>query len=100
MRPGTYDKYVTVWKSPQTSGDDDGFFEALSPPDWWCSVQPLDPVGGDDRSTSYRVEGRYHPQITVDTRILYGTLELFVRGVQDVSLKGREMRLYCETVAP
>jgi head-tail adaptor len=63
-------------------------------------MQPLDPVGGDDRSTAYRVEGRYHPQITVETRIVYGSLELFVRGVQNVNTKGREIRLYCEHVAP
>jgi head-tail adaptor len=63
-------------------------------------MQPLEPSMADDtRTTPYRVVGRYHSGITVDTRILYGSRELFVRGVQNVDEANREMTLYCEEVS-
>jgi len=97
MRPGRHTKYVTLSRSPETSGDTDGYFEPLSPEGWWCSMSPLEPGLTDDtRSTAFRVTGRYHSGITVDTRITYGTRELFVKGVQNVDEANREMTLYCE----
>jgi head-tail adaptor len=101
MRPGHYNKHVTVWKAPDTTPDSDGFFEALSPKDWWCDIQPHEPFESDgERMTAHRVSGRYHPQITLDTRILYGSRELFVKGVQNVGDRNRELVLYCEEVVP
>lgn len=96
-QPGRYDKYVTLSKAPDETPDSDGFFEALSPAGWWCQMQPLEPTTSDGtRITAYRVEGRYHAGITVDTRMVYGTRELFVKGVQNVDEKNHTMVLYCE----
>ena len=98
-RPGRYSKHVTLSRAPQTQPDSDGFFEALSPADWWCSIRPLTPAISDGtRVISSEVEGRYHSGITVDTRILYGTRELFVKGVQNVDEGNHTMLLFCEEV--
>lgn len=105
MRPGRLNKWVTLSRSPQTTPDSDGFFEDLDPAGVWASIQPLQPQG-DGRSIFHYVTMRFHPQVTVDTRILHGTRadgsprELFVRGVQNVDERNVEMRLYCEEVVP
>lgn len=93
-------QYVSLARTPQTSPDSDGFWEALSPPDVWCAIQPLPAGSGDGRSTFHLVTMRYHPQVTMDTRITFGTRELFVRNVQNVDERNRELRLYCEEVVP
>jgi head-tail adaptor len=96
-QPGRYNKHVTLSKAPTTTPDSDGFFEDLSPRDWWCSIQPLDAsVSDSTRMQAHRVEGRYHSGITVDTRIVYGTRQLFVKGVQDVDERHQTMVLFCE----
>jgi head-tail adaptor len=101
VRAGRYSKHVTVWKAPDTTPDSDGFFEALSPKDWWCEIAPHEPYESDgERMQAHRVTGRYHPQITLDTRILYGTRELFVKGVQNLGDANKEIILYCEEVVP
>ncbi len=41
---------------------------------------------------------RYHPQVTIDTRILFGARQLFVKGVQNVGERNRELRCVCEEV--
>jgi head-tail adaptor len=43
---------------------------------------------------------RYHPQVTMDTQILFGTRKLFVKGVQNINERGAWMRLHCEEVIP
>jgi len=88
---------VSLSNAPQTSGDADGFFADCDPFEVWASIEPVAPISAD----SIRVQGHfvtipYHPQVTIDTRVLYGTRELFVKGVQNVNEKNREMRLYCE----
>jgi head-tail adaptor len=94
-------KRVTLAKSPDETPDSDGFWEALTPEDWWCSIEPLEPSATDgERTIAYRVVGRYHAQITVDTRIRYGSRDLFVKGVQNVGEANRELQLYCEEVVP
>lgn len=101
MGVGKYDKHVTCWKAPDTTPDSDGFFEALSPADWWCALRPLSPSAADGtRIMLFEAEGRYHSQITIDTRLLYGTREIFVKGVQDINDKHHTMILFCEEVIP
>ena len=99
MRPGRHQKWVTLSRSPQTTPDSDGFFEDLSPAGVWAAIQPLQPQA-DGRSMFHYVTMRYHPQVTVDVRVLCGTRELFVRGVQNVDDRNVELRLYCEEVVP
>lgn len=104
---GRYNRFVTLSQSPQVTDDSDGFFEDLSPREAWVYIQPVG--SGGERTTSHVVEMRYHPQVTVDTRIVYEdarrpdgktTRQLFVRSVVDVDDRGDTMRLECEEVAP
>lgn len=100
MRPGRLNRYVTLSKATRTSPDSDGFFEALSPAAVWASIDSLPPGSADDgdRTVGHVVTMRYHSGVTVDTRIVYGTRELFVKGVQNVNDANAELRLYCEEV--
>lgn len=100
MQPGKLNRWVTLWRGPITSNDSDGFFEALSPSGAWVSIEPLPPdsIGDATRMLTHIVTMRFHDQITVDTRILYGERELFVKGVQNVNDANAELRLYCEEV--
>jgi len=48
---------------------------------------------------------RYHPQVTMETRIVYqasgaAPREFFVRGFQNLDEQNAEMRLLCEEVIP
>jgi head-tail adaptor len=99
VRPGRLDKWVTLSKAPDTTPDSDGFFEALSPAGVWASIEPFPPLEADgERTQAHTVLIRYHSGVTMDTRVLYGTRELFVKGVQNISEKGAWMRLHCEEV--
>lgn len=91
---------MTLAKAPDTSPDSDGYFEALDPAGWWCSIVPFEPGQSDGtRSTWHRVVGRYRADLTVDCRVLWGTRQLFVRGVQNVSGDSAEITLLCEEVS-
>jgi len=107
VRAGLMNRHVTLSRSPQETDDNDGFFEDLSPRTAWCAIQPLDMTSVDGtRLQASRVTMRFHPQVTVDTRIVYADpvlhrdRELFVKGVQNVSDGNRELVLYCEEVVP
>jgi head-tail adaptor len=99
MRPGRLNKWVTLANAPDSTPDSDGFFEPLSPPGVWAQIDPFPPLEADsERTQAHTVIIRYHPQVTMDTRILFGTRELFVKGVQNINEKGAWMRLHCEEV--
>lgn len=101
MRVGRMNKWVTLSRAPQTTNDSDGFFEPLVPAGVWVAIEPLDATISDGtRIQASRVTMRYHSQVTVDTRILYGTRELFVKGVQDVNEAHNQMVLFCEEAIP
>jgi head-tail adaptor len=97
---GSYNKFVTLARKPQTTDDADGYWEPLTPPGAWAAITPQLGLGG--RTTEYVVELRYHPQITEDARLVYTTtdytLELLVRGVQNVNQDDTIMRLLCESI--
>lgn len=99
MDLGRLNRYVTLSRSPKTSPDSDGFFEALVPALVPVAIEPLAP-SGDGRTQLHLVTLRYHPQVTMDTRIVYGTRELFVKGFMNVNEHGVEMRLLCEEIIP
>lgn len=105
MRVGRFTKCVRLSRSPQVSGDSDGYFEDLSPPDWWCSIQPQGSTG-DGRGTEHLINGRWHPQITMDTRIVYSDpvlkrdRQFFVRSYSNINEKNAELQLICEEVTP
>lgn len=92
-------KLVRAYRGPQTPGDSDGFKEPLTPSTWWATFEPLDPIASDGtRIVATRLRGRYHPEITVDSILVYGERELFVKGVQNVDDANRHLVLYCEEV--
>ena len=66
MRVGTLRTHVTLWRRPKTSGDSDGYEEALTPSAWWASIVPYQGQT-DIRATVSQVIMRYHPQVDVDT---------------------------------
>jgi len=63
-------------------------------------------IGDGTRVIASRVRMRHHPQVTVDTRIVYAdpvagrNRELFVKGVQNVSDGNQELVCFCEEVIP
>lgn len=91
---------VALARSPQTSNDADGFEEALSPSPVFAAIQPLPAGSGDQRSIFSLVTLRYHPQVSVDTIVTYGTRKLYVRNVQNVDERNAVMNLYCEEIQP
>jgi head-tail adaptor len=97
MRAGRLTKWVTLSRAPQTSGDEDGFFEPLDPEGAWAFIQPMAPAP-DGRSISSLVTMRYHPQVGLDTRLVYAGREFFVRGVQNVDEANVELHLLCEEI--
>jgi head-tail adaptor len=101
MRPGRLDKWVTLSRCPQTTPDSDGYDEPLSPEGAWAQIDPFPPLESDNvRTAAHTVIIRYHPQVTMDTQILFGTRKLFVKGVQNINERGAWMRLHCEEVIP
>lgn len=97
MNAGKRRHLVTLANAPVTSGDADGFYEPLDPASVFVSIEPAAPGTSDStRIQAHFVTMPYHPQVTVETRILFGTRELFVKGVQNVEERNRELRCYCE----
>lgn len=103
MRVSPLTKFVALSRSPQTPGDSDGFYEALVPSTAWAAIEPQG-IGGDGRTVEHLITLRWHPQITMDTRIVYsdGALgrdrQFFVRGMQNVAERNDMLRLVCEEV--
>lgn len=104
---GRLNKWVTLSQSPQLTNDSDGYFEPLDPEGAWVSIKPTLAVNG--RTLEHIVEMRHHPQVSVDTRIVYEdsmkpvgktTRELFVRGVQNVDESNDVLILICEEITP
>jgi head-tail adaptor len=102
---GRYNKWVTLSHAPQNATD--GIFDPLDPEGAWVALRPT--LAANGRVTEHVVEMRYHPQVTVDTRIIYEdpskpvgktTRALYVRAVQDLEEANDVMRLICEEIAP
>jgi len=107
VRAGLMNRLVSLSRSPQTTPDTNGFYEALSPATAWCAIEPLDAAGSDGtRTQMHRVTMRFHAQVTVDTRLVYADpalgrdRQLFVRGAQNLQDGNRELVLFCEEVVP
>lgn len=90
-------QWVTLSRAPQVSNDSDGYFEDLSPAGAWAAIEPQGSAG-DGRTQSHIVTMRYRSDVTIDTRIVHGTRELFVRSVQNVNEGNREIVCVCEEV--
>jgi Bacteriophage head-tail adaptor len=104
MRAGACNKWVTLARWPETDTEARG--TPLSPEGIWAAIEPLAPGGADNRTITHTVRMRFHPEVTLDTRVAYAdarinrTRHLFVRGVQAVNEAGDEMVLLAEEVQP
>ena len=103
MRGGACNKWVTLTRAPAVESEDR--WTVLSPDGIWAAIEPL-PPGSENRTLTHLVRMRYHPQVTLDTKIDYvdarleRTRSLYVRGVQSIDEAGDELRLLCEEVQP
>lgn len=102
-RASHYNQYASLSRAPQASNDADGFFEPLSPPESWIGVQPI--LGSaDGRTLRHLVTMPFHPQVSLDTRILIrGTTRstdrnLFVVDIANIDDLNVELQLTCEEV--
>lgn len=107
VRAGRKNRLVSLSRAPQTTPDDDGFFEPLSPPTRWAAIEPYESSTSDGtRLIGSRVTMDFHPQVTIDVRLVYTDpmlnrdRELFVKGVQNVNDGNYELILFCEEVTP
>lgn len=97
LRAGKLNKWVSLSQRPQSSPDSDGFWDPLEPEYTWASITPFAP-GAELNTTQAVIVLRYRSDITFDTRIVYGTRQFFVRGIQNVDEKDVELQLLCEEV--
>ncbi len=73
------------------------FEQALVPAKWHCSIQSAasQVVEG---LTPFFVRGRFHPGITLETRIVFEGRSLQVQSISDVDERHVEMVLMCVEV--
>lgn len=104
MRAGPANKWVSLARNPATEDEAEG--TPLSPANVWAAIEPLAPGGSDGRTLAHQIRTRFHPQITLDTKVTYKdartntTRVFYVRGVQTVNEAGDEMVLFAEEVQP
>jgi len=107
MRVGRHNRYVALSQKFQESGSLTGPYPPLSPPNWWCSIQPVAPGGGDGRTTLHQVTMRFHSQVTTDTMLTYSDpvigrdrFLLVLAPPQNVNDGNDELRMVCEEITP
>lgn len=98
MRAGPLNKVVTLANATTTTPDSDGLYAALDPDTVHAAIDVQAPFNGD-RITTAIIRLRYHPDVTLETKITHGTTEWFVKGIQNVQMQNVELRLLCESVA-
>jgi head-tail adaptor len=86
-------------------GYTDPYDEKLSPSTWYCSIDPATPsvlertvAATIEAKVTHVVTGRYHAGISTKTRLTHRGRFLFVRAVQNVEERNRELVLLCEEV--
>lgn len=105
LKAGDLSQSVILEDPARTPDGEGGFTEAwtaLSPSPVWASVLPATSgrmerlVGGTVESgATHLVEMRYHPQVTIKTRLTHGTRHLQVINVQNVDEASDVTRLTC-----
>ncbi len=86
-----------------SQGDGDAGPLTYSPSRWHCVITPAPPTAFDENKVTHEVRGRYHAQISTNTRLTFVdrnsvTHWLYVRGVQDERLMNQRIVLLCEEV--
>jgi head-tail adaptor len=106
INAGRMNRYVSLSQKPQVTNDADGYWEPLNPTNAWCRLQPVPPGTGDGRAILHQVTMRFHPQVTMDTKLTYydevllRDRDLLVMGVQNVDDRNAELQLLCEEIQP
>src|SRR6476659_6927816 len=105
LSAGSLNRVVTLSRGPITTGDSDGFFENLTPSRVFAQISPQG-AAGDGRTQLAQITIRYHPQVTMDTRVVYADPDLgrdrefFVDGYQTPDEDAVFMLLSCHEVIP
>lgn len=94
MRAGTLNRWVTLSTVPKMGGS----LAPLVPPGEWVSIAPLPPGSSDSWTVMHQVGMRFRADVDLNTRIVFNTQELIVRGIQNVNTDDVELRLLCEEV--
>lgn len=99
---GRMNKWVTLANKQAEPSED---FTALDPEGCWAALSPQLSVGDTSRSIQHVVEMRWHPDVSLDTRIVYEPgdgrrLALYVRAVQNLDMDDDMLRLLCEEITP
>lgn len=97
MEVGLLQKRISLYES-RREPDGDPIGDPLSPPQVWAQIENQGLT--EERTTTHLVTIRYHPQVTIDTVLVFNDRNLFVRSVQNVNEDNVEMRLLCEEIAP
>lgn len=100
MKSGLMRHVVRVYRMTGKTAESGENPVELSPSPVFAQITPAEPGNSlDDRSLTHRVIMRYHPQVTLDTMLAYGSRQLLVRGLQNVDEMNVELRLLCEEIA-
>jgi SPP1 family predicted phage head-tail adaptor len=93
---------------PPVADGDGGYTEvwtALTPSPVWASIVPATArelerlvAGTVQASATHVVRVRFHPQITTETRLTYGTRVFSVTGIQNTDESDIELVLTCQEV--
>lgn len=70
----------------------------FSPAQVFADIQPAPPSAFDELKVTHLVRIRYHEQVTFNTRLTHRGRRLYVRGIQNVGERNRELVLQCEEV--
>jgi hypothetical protein len=68
----------------------------FDPPDWYCAIQSSAVVAGGE--AAYVLRGHYHPDITLDTQVIFEGRTLQVQGIEDVNERHVDLQLSCVEV--
>jgi head-tail adaptor len=110
MRPWSRHHLVTL-QSPAVvveTGNAGGYTETwsdLSPATSWASIRGGEgdtenvTAGIERSSASHTVEIDYHAQVTLKSRVVFGSRHLYVRGIDNVDERNITMILTCEEIA-
>jgi SPP1 family predicted phage head-tail adaptor len=110
MRIGSIgsDRHLVTFENPgiATPDPDGGYTEAwtpTTPATWYVSIRPASArdlerttAGTVTATATHIVHGRYHPQVTTKTRMLFEGRIFHVNGVANLEERDREMQLFCE----
>jgi len=69
----------------------------LDPPEWACAIQSAGAQVGEG-IVAQQLRGRFHPGITLETRVHFGPRTFQVQSVTDVEERQIELILLCAEV--